>query len=65
MRLQTDPTVIYGLGAKFDGNLQKTSVHDPISDETRDFAAALAAAAAFPGLRRPRFPPISSQRKIL
>jgi UPF0755 protein len=23
MKLQTDPTVIYGLGAKFDGNLRK------------------------------------------
>jgi len=23
MRLQTDPSVIYGLGAKFDGNLRK------------------------------------------
>jgi len=29
MRLQTDPTVIYGLGAKFDGNLRK---RDLVSD---------------------------------
>jgi hypothetical protein len=27
-----------GVRAKFDGNVQKTRVHDPISDETRDFS---------------------------
>ncbi len=28
MRLQTDPTVIYGLGARFDGNLRKRDLLD-------------------------------------
>ena len=28
MRLQTDPTVIYGLGAKFDGNLTRRHLRD-------------------------------------
>ncbi|MFO7803223.1 MAG: endolytic transglycosylase MltG [Desulfovermiculus sp.] len=29
MRLQCDPTVIYGLGASFDGNLTKKQLRDP------------------------------------
>jgi len=28
MRLQTDPTVIYGLGAEFDGNLRRSHLND-------------------------------------
>ena len=28
MRLQTDPTVIYGLGAEFDGNLRRAHLQD-------------------------------------
>jgi UPF0755 protein len=28
MRLQTDPTVIYGLGVAFDGNLQRRHLND-------------------------------------
>lgn len=29
MRLQTDPTVIYGLGERFDGNLRKADLRQP------------------------------------
>ncbi len=38
MRLQTDPTVIYGMGDKFDGNLRKRDLsHDtPYNTYTRD-----------------------------
>lgn len=38
MRLQTDPTVIYGIGDKFDGNLRKRDLtHDtPYNTYTRD-----------------------------
>jgi UPF0755 protein len=38
MRLQTDPTVIYGLGSKFDGNLRKRDLtHDtPYNTYTRN-----------------------------
>jgi UPF0755 protein len=38
MRLQTDPTVIYGLGARFDGNLRKRDLlaDTPWNTYTRD-----------------------------
>ena len=38
MRLQTDPTVIYGLGDKFDGNLRKQDLEadTPFNTYTRD-----------------------------
>ena len=38
MRLQTDPTVIYGLGARFDGNLRKRDLEadTPYNTYTRD-----------------------------
>ncbi len=38
MRLQTDPTVIYGLGEKFDGNIRKRDLQNdtPYNTYTRD-----------------------------
>jgi UPF0755 protein len=38
MRLQSDPTVIYGLGARFDGNLRKRDLESdsPYNTYTRD-----------------------------
>ena len=38
MRLQTDPTVIYGMGSKFDGNLRKKDLSrdTPYNTYTRD-----------------------------
>ena len=38
MRLQTDPTVIYGLGDRFDGNLRKRDLlaNNPFNTYTRD-----------------------------
>lgn len=34
MRLQTDPTVIYGIGADFDGNLTRKLLHHPTDYNT-------------------------------
>ena len=38
MRLQTDPTVIYGMGERFDGNLRKRDLlaDTPFNTYTRD-----------------------------
>jgi UPF0755 protein len=38
MRLQTDPTVIYGLGEKYDGNLHKVDLQTdtPYNTYTRE-----------------------------
>ena len=38
MRLQTDPTVIYGMGQRFDGNIRKRdlSTDTPYNTYTRD-----------------------------
>jgi UPF0755 protein len=38
MRLQSDPTVIYGVGPKFDGNLRKRDLETdtPYNTYTRD-----------------------------
>jgi Predicted periplasmic solute-binding protein len=38
MRLQTDPTVIYGMGDKFDGNIRKRDLNadTPYNTYTRD-----------------------------
>ncbi len=38
MRLQTDPTVIYGMGARFDGNIRKSDLttDTPYNTYTRD-----------------------------
>jgi UPF0755 protein len=50
MRLQTDPTVIYGMGDKFDGNLRKRDLtHDtPFNTYTR--AGLTPTPIALPGL---------------
>ncbi len=49
MRLQTDPTVIYGLGAKFDGNLRRDDLLDDTPYNTYTRAGLPPTPIALPG----------------
>jgi UPF0755 protein len=49
MRLQTDPTVIYGLGAKFDGNLRKIDLQRDTPYNTYTRAGLPPTPIAMPG----------------
>ncbi len=50
MRLQTDPTVIYGMGAKFDGNLHKKDLQQDSLYNTYTRAGLTPTPIALPGL---------------
>jgi UPF0755 protein len=49
MRLQTDPTVIYGLGARFDGNLRKVDLQTDTPFNTYTRAGLPPTPIAMPG----------------
>jgi UPF0755 protein len=51
MRLQTDPTVIYGLGEKFDGNLRKRDLETDTPYNTYTRAGLPPTPIAMPGVR--------------
>jgi UPF0755 protein len=50
MLLQTDPTVIYGMGERFDGNLRKHDLHDDTPYNTYTRAGLPPSPIAMPGL---------------
>ncbi|MCA0901038.1 endolytic transglycosylase MltG [Microbulbifer agarilyticus] len=49
MRLQTDPTVIYGMGAKYDGNLRRADLRQPTPYNTYVISGMPPTPIALPG----------------